>query len=245
MSQFTSILTTDDFKTGETRISQNQFEKDNLKSYIKEIQEEYLKKLLGDSLYLELGAELPTPTTKKLLNLLNGVVYTYDLKVYDYTGLKRMLQYLTYYYYTNDQDVQNTIIGNVAGQSRNSENLTANSTLAFAEEKFNKAIDYFKEAQLFIQYNNSQKRTSTGVTDNTDNTYTVAVTDTLYMVTGAAFTINGESYKFGTITENTSFTFTASSTGLNFPSVSEIKYNIFTNFKGVLQNKSFFGGMIS
>lgn len=245
MSQFTSILTTDDFKTGETRISQNQFEKDNLKSYIKEIQEEYLKKLLGDSLYLELGAELPTPTTKKLLNLLNGVVYTYDLKVYDYTGLKRMLQYLTYYYYTNDQDVQNTIIGNVAGQSRNSENLTANSTLAFAEEKFNKAIDYFKEAQLFIQYNNSQKRTSTGVTDNSDNTYTVAVTDTLYMVTGAAFTINGELYKFGTITENTSFTFTASSTGLNFPSVSEIKYNIFTNFKGVLQNKSFFGGMIS
>ena len=245
MSQFTSILTTDDFKTGETRISQNQFEKDNLKSYIKEIQEEYLKKLLGDSLYLELGAELPTPTTKKLLNLLNGVVYTYDLKVYDYTGLKRMLQYLTYYYYTNDQDVQNTIIGNVAGQSRNSENLTANSTLAFAEEKFNKAIDYFKEAQLFIQYNNSQKRTSTGVTDNTDNTYTVAVTDTLYMVTGASFSINGESYKFGTITENTSFTFTASSTGLNFTSVSEIKYNIFTNFKGVLQNKSFFGGMIS
>jgi rhamnogalacturonyl hydrolase YesR len=245
MSQFTSILTTDDFKTGETRISQNQFEKDNLKSYIKEIQEEYLKKLLGDSLYLELGAELPTPTTKKLLNLLDGVVYTYDLKVYDYTGLKRMLQYLTYYYYTNDQDVQNTIIGNVAGQSRNSENLTANSTLAFAEEKFNKAIDYFKEAQLFIQYNNSQKRTSTGVTDNSDNTYTVAVTDTLYMVTGAAFTINGELYKFGTITENTSFTFTASSTGLNFTSVSEIKYNIFTNFKGVLQNKSFFGGMIS
>jgi len=245
MSQFTSILTTDDFKTGETRISQNKFEKDNLKSYIKEIQEEYLKKLLGDSLYLELGAELPTPTTKKLLNLLNGVVYTYDLKVYDYTGLKRMLQYLTYYYYTNNQDVQNTIIGNVAGQSRNSENLTANSTLAFAEEKFNKAIDYFKEAQLFIQYNNSQKRTSTGVTDNTDNTYTVAVTDTLYMVTGAAFTINGELYKFGTITENTSFTFTASSTGLNFPSVSEIKYNIFTNFKGVIQNKSFFGGMIS
>ena len=192
-----------------------------------------------------MGAELPTPTTKKLLNLLNGVVYTYDLKVYDYTGLKRMLQYLTYYYYTNDQDVQNTIIGNVAGQSRNSENLTPNSTLAFAEEKFNKAIDYFKEAQLFIQYTNSQKRTSTGVTDNSDNTYTVAVTDTLYMVTGAAFTINGESYTFGTITENTSFTFTASSTGLNFPSVSEIKYNIFTNFKGVLQNKSFFGGMIS
>ena len=245
MSQFTSILTTDDFKTGDTRISQNQFEKDNLKSYIKEIQEEYLKKLLGDELYLELGAELPTPTTKKLLNLLNGVVYTYDLKVYDYTGLKRMLQYLTYYYYTNDQDVQNTIIGNVAGQSRNSENLTANSTLAFAEEKFNKAIDYFKEAQLFIQYNNSQKRTSTDVTDNTDNTYTVAVSNTLYMVTGAAFTINGELYKFGTITENTNFTFTASSTGLNFPSVSEIKYNIFTNFKGVLQNKSFFGGMIS
>ena len=245
MSQFTSILTTDDFKTGDTRISQNQFEKDNLKSYIKEIQEEYLKNLLGDQLYLELGAELPTPTTKKLLNLLNGVVYTYDLKVYDYTGLKRMLQYLTYYYYTNDQDVQNTIIGNVAGQSRNSENLTPNSTLAFAEEKFNKAIDYFKEAQLFIQYTNSQKRTSTGVTDNSDNTYTVAVTDTLYMVTGAAFTINGESYTFGTITENTSFTFTASSTGLNFPSVSEIKYNIFTNFKGVLQNKSFFGGMIS
>ena len=245
MSQFNSILTTEDFKTGEVRISQNQFEKDNLRSYIKEIQEEYLKKLLGAELYLEFGAELPTPTTKKLLNLLNGVIYTYDSKVYDYTGLKKMLQYLTYYYYTNSQDVQNTIIGNVSGQSRNTFNISSNSTLAFAEEKFNKGIDFFKQAQLFIKNNNQQERTSTGVTDNTDNTYTVAVSNTLYMVSGAAFTINGVEYTFGTIIENTSFTFTAASTGLNFPSVSEIKYIIFSNFKGVEENKSFFGGMIS
>ena len=53
MSQFTSILTTEDFKTGEFKISQNQFSKEDLRSYISEVQEEFLKKLLGDELYLE------------------------------------------------------------------------------------------------------------------------------------------------------------------------------------------------
>ena len=244
MSQFTSILTTEDFKTGEFKISQNQFSKEDLRSYISEVQEEFLKKLLGAELYLEFGAELPTPTTQKFINLLNGVVYTYNDKVYDYTGLKRMLQYFTFYHFSNDQDVQNTIIGNVKGQSRNSENLSANATLAFSEERFNKGVDYFKDANIFIKYNNSQERTSTAITDNLDNTYTVAVSDTLYMVSGASFTLNGVDYTFGTITDNTSFTF-AASTGLNLPNVSEIKYEIFSNFKGVEQNKSFFGGMIS
>jgi len=243
MSQFSSILTTNDFTAGEIRISQNQFEKDSLRSYISEVQEYYLKKLLGDELYLEFGAELPTPTTQKFIDLLNGVVYSEHETVYDYTGLKRMLKYFTFYSYTNDQDVQNTIVGNVKGQSRNSKNLSANATLAFSEEKFNKGVDYFKQARLFIKLNDKQERTSTAVVDNLDNTYTVNVADTKYMVTGEAFTINGVEYTFGTVTSS-SFTF-AASTGLNFPNVSEVKYQIFTNFKGEEQNKSFFGGMIS
>lgn len=244
MSQFTSILTIDDFKAGETRISQNQFEKDTLKSYIAEVQEDVLKKLLGIELYLEFGAELPNPTTQKFIDLLNGVFYTCGDNTFDYTGLQRMLKFFTFNEYVNDQDVQNTIIGNVSGKSRNSENLGSNATLSFSEKKNNKGVDYYREAQKFIEENNEQKRTSSSVTDNLDGTYTVAVSSTLYMVTGEKFEINGEEYIFGAITENDNFVFSAPN-GLNFPDESEINYEIFSSFKGVEKNKSFFGGAIS
>jgi len=244
MSQFTSILTTDNFKAGETRISQNQFEKDTLKSYIAEVQEEELKKLLGIELYLEFGAELPNPTTQKFIDLLNGVVYTCNDLTFDYTGLKRMLQYFTFNEYVNDQDVQNTIIGNVSGKSRNSENLGPNATLSFSEAKNNKGVDFYRAAQAFIINNNEQKRVSTAVVDNLDDTYTVSVDITLYMVTGQPFMINGVEYTFGVITENDNFVFSAP-TGLNFPNESKINYEIFSTFKGVEKNKSFFGGAIS
>lgn len=244
MSQFTSILTTDDFKSGETRISQNQFEKETLKNYIAEIQEDYLKKLLGAELYLEFGAQLPTPTLQKFTDLLNGVVYTDHLdKKVDYTGLKRMLKFFTFYAYTNDQDVQNTIIGNVSGQSRNSNVLGPNSTLSFSEAFYNKGIDFFKESREFIQENDKQERTSTNVIDNLDGSYTVSVGSTLYMVAGEKFTINGAEYVFDSVNPDVSFDFQAV-TGLNFPVESEIKYEIFTTFNGTEQNKSFFGGAI-
>lgn len=245
MIQFTSILTTDDFKKGETRISQNQFEKETLKLYIAEVQEEYLKKLLGDELYLEFGAQLPNPALQKFIDLLDGVVYLNDQgQKVDYTGLKRMLQYFTYYAYTNDQDVQNTIIGNVSGQSRNSQNLGPNSTLAFSESFYNKAIDYFRQSQEFIHSNDEQERVSTNVVDNLDGSYTVSIDSTLYMVTGQPFTINGQQYDFDTVNTDISFDFQAV-TGLNFPAESEIKFEIFPTFNGSKQNKSFFGGAIS
>ena len=155
-----------------------------------------------------------------------------------------MLKYFTYNEYVNDQDVQNTIIGNVSGKSRNSENLTPNATLAFSEAKNNKGVDYYKEARKFIEDNNEQKRVSSSIVDNLNNTYTVFVSDTLYMVTGEKFILNGDEYTFGAITENNNFTFNADS-GLNFPNESEIIYEIFSNFNGIEKNKSFFGGAIS
>jgi len=244
MSQFTSILLPEDFKTGEFRITQNTFSKDDFKIYIADVQEETLKQLLGVELYLAFGAELPSPTLQKYIDLLNGVVYTHGTEKVDYTGLKRMLKAFTFNAYVNDQDVQNTIIGNVSGLSRNSENLTANATLTYSEEKNNKGVNYYREAQNFIERENNQKRTSTAVTDNLDNTYTVAVSDTTYIVAGDSFTINGVEYVFDSVISGTSFNFTAL-TGLNLSNESIILYNIFAIFSGKLKNKSFFGGMIS
>ena len=244
MSQFDSILTTSDFTSGETRISQNQFEKQTLKDYIKDVQENTLKDLLGIELYLSFGASLPNPALQKYTDLLNGVVYTSDDVVYDYTGLKRMLKFFTFNEYVNDQDVQNTIIGNVSSQSRNSENLGPNATLSFSEAKNNKGVEFYREAQKFIQLNDKQTRTSTAVVDNLDGTYTVSVENTLYMETGEAFEINGKEYTFGVITENDNFIFSAP-TGLNFPNESNIIYFIFSTFCGKDKNKSFFGGAIS
>jgi len=244
MSQFDSILTTSDFTSGETRISQNQFEKDTLKNYIKDVQEVTLKDLLGIELYLSFGASLPTPTLQKYTDLLNGVVYYVDDVAYDYTGLSRMLKYFTFNEYVNDQDVQNTIVGNVSGQSRNSENLSPNSTLSFSEAKNNKGVDFYREARKFIQLNDKQTRVSTAVVDNLDGTYTVSVDSTLYMTTGESFTMNGTEYTFGVITENDNFVFDAP-TGLNFPNESNIIYYIFSTFCGKEKNKSFFGGAIS
>ena len=67
MSQFTSILLPEDFKTGEFRITQNTFSKDDFKIYISDVQEETLKQLLGIDLYLAFGAELPNPTLQKYI----------------------------------------------------------------------------------------------------------------------------------------------------------------------------------
>jgi len=242
MSQFTSVLLPDNFKTGETRLSQNQFDKESFKEYIADTQEKYLKKLLGDTLYLLFGAELPTPTLQKYTDLLNGVVYTHnDLNV-DYTGLSRMLKLFTYESYVTDQDVQNTIIGNVSGKSRNSEKLTANETLGFAQEKYNKGVDYFKDAQLFVTRNKNQERTSTAIVDAA-GTYTVSVESTLYMVIGDTFDLNGVDYVFTAVIEDVSFEFVAVA-GLNLPNIVTVSYEIFPSFCGLIIDKSFIGGMI-
>lgn len=245
MSQFTSILDTTDFASGKFKISQNKHDKDDLEAYIADTQEEILKCLLGDELYLEFGAEIqnPPPTSQRFIDLLDGVVYTYDEKKVDYIGLKRMLELFTYYNYVEDQPIQNTIIGNVKGVSRNSENLSGTGNLVDVEDRYNRAVDLYCEAQIFITRNNPKTVQSTSIVDNLNGTYTVSVPSTLYMENGNTFKLNGKEYQFSNIVVDASFDFNEN-TGIVFDNISTIAYDVFPTFNGKAKTKSFLGGAI-
>lgn len=81
---------------------------DDFELYAKEVQINYLTKVLGDSLYNSL---MNSPGEARMINLLDGVIYQYGGRDVIFRGIKRYLSYLWLYVYAIDSDIQHTKIG--------------------------------------------------------------------------------------------------------------------------------------
>ena len=135
-----SITLTSDF-TGEVNISKNKFTVADLQAYVDRVEEDVLKKMLGDTLYLTFKADSfgnDTGSRDRFKELLNGLEYTDpsdSAYTIDYVGLKRMLRLFVYAEYLPEQAYQNTIIGEVEGSSRNAFNTSITKVNETAEDR--------------------------------------------------------------------------------------------------------------
>lgn len=124
-----------------------------LNSQIEWVEKRYLEKALGYELYSLFNAELPTPTTQRYIDILDGVEYTSDTtgRLEKWNGLKNtnkdsFLAYFTYYYYLENAKTSASGQGTTSNQFQNSEKISPNfkQVLAYnlAVEGYNKLYDF-------------------------------------------------------------------------------------------------------
>lgn len=230
-----SIISIADFNAGELKITRNNAVDTDLQSYIDETEEKFLRLLLGDTLFIEFSAQLPTPTLQKWTDLLNGYNYTIENEsgenetVY-FIGIKKMLRLFTWFYFVREQSFQNSIVGQVKGASQASANASMAEISRLIKKRYNKAISLYDESYQFIKQNDIQERLSSSVVDNGGGSFTFNVSDTRYMVDGETVTIEGDEYTFSNIVADTSFDITGA-TGKSYSGAIEISYEIFNLWK--------------
>jgi len=138
-----NFITKADF-IGEINISQNQYTTEDLQSFIDEFEVKYLKKLLGDDLYLK----VIDPEGDEYDELIEGVVYetTNENGVVvnvDYTGIRQMLAYFIYFEYIRKQPYKNTNAGTQTSNSETATAVTKQEINSIATNIFNKAVDLY------------------------------------------------------------------------------------------------------
>jgi hypothetical protein len=242
-----SIIQTSDF-VGEVQISKNKFTAADLQSYIDRVEEDVLKQLLGDTLYLAFKADSfgnDAGSRDRYKELLNGLEYTNpddsSLTV-AYMGLKRMLRLFIYAEYLPNQLYNNTIIGEVEGSSRNAFNTAVTKVNDTAEDRQRMGVDLYDAAQRFISDNNDKEYTPSSIVDQTGDVYLVSVSSTKYLQNGDTIDINGVDYVVSNIITDTSFEISETS-GTVFPADASVKFELYPTYNGVKKAKVFFRGM--
>ena len=242
-----SITLTSDF-TGEVNISKNKFTVADLQAYIDRVEEDVLKKMLGDTLYLTFKADSfgnDAGSRDRFKELLNGLEYTDpsdSAYTIDYVGLKRMLRLFVYAEYLPEQAYQNTIIGEVEGSSRNAFNTSITKVNETAEDRQRLAVDLYDAAQRFISDYNDKEYIPSSIVDQTGNVYLVSLGSTKYIQDGDSIDINGTDYVVSNLVTDTSFEISETS-GTVFPSDSIVKFELYPTYKGKEKKKVFFRGM--
>ena len=242
-----SITLTSDF-TGEVNISKNKFTVTDLQAYIDRVEEDVLKKMLGDTLYLTFKADSfgnDAGSRDRFKELLNGLEYTDpsdSTYTIDYVGLKRMLRLFVYAEYLPEQAYQNTIIGEVEGSSRNAFNTSITKVNETAEDRQRLAVDLYDAAQRFISDYNDKEYIPSSIVDQNGNVYLVSLGSTKYIQDGDSIDINGTDYVVFNLVTDTSFEISETS-GTVFPSDSIVKFELYPTYKGKEKKKVFFRRM--
>lgn len=103
--------------------------------YIALYEPEYLKGVLGQSLY---AAYLATPTAQRFLDILNGKTYTYNDTEYIWQGLVNTMMKISpianyvFFYYVRDNATSMTTVGNTSNTTENSTRVSPTDKLVFA-----------------------------------------------------------------------------------------------------------------
>ena len=242
-----SITLTSDF-TGEVNISKNKFTVTDLQAYIDRVEEDVLKKMLGDTLYLTFKADSfgnDAGSRDRFKELLNGLEYTDpsdSTYTIDYIGIKRMLRLFVYAEYLPEQAYQNTIIGEVEGSSRNAFNTSITKVNETAEDRQRLAVDLYDAAQRFISDYNDKEYIPSSIVDQNGNVYLVSLGSTKYIQDGDSIDINGTDYVVSNLVTDTSFEISETS-GTVFPSDSIVKFELYPTYKGKEKKKVFFRRM--
>lgn len=126
----------------------------NFDAFCLEIQELYLKMLLGDNLFYEFYA-LTTLTDSKFKELVEGKseLIEHQGNKLKYDGLKPMLKAFTFFHYLQSPDY-NSVAGQVLMQAETATQVTNDSRLIRA---YNDGVSKFELAQMYMDYYNEGK----------------------------------------------------------------------------------------
>jgi hypothetical protein len=133
-----------------------------LQSYIDSAQKEYLKKALGYELYKLFVAELPTPTTQRYIDVLDGADFTNittdKLDRWDglaNSDLESFLAYFTYFDYLNGENEEASGNGVTSNEFENSIFVNPRQKQVYA---YNKGVDQYNKLYDFLKANEDDYR---------------------------------------------------------------------------------------
>lgn len=128
-----------------------------LTDVIERAEKDYLRKLLGDSLYADFVSGLTNdPVPEKWSNLLNGSTYTYDNENHVFQGLKTMLKYFTRKDYFDTKRVIIAPTGQGTKAMELGVDITSEGFSDVQMEQLNRGIAIYNEAIDFITRTNSE-----------------------------------------------------------------------------------------
>jgi hypothetical protein len=206
--------------------------------------------LLGAALFNSFSTDLDggggTPTEQKWLDLLNGVTWTEvkesdDDIIHNNRGIKEAWKYFIYRDYLNQVQYISNFTGKAVNNSTNSIPLDRQSLNIETENRYNVGVELYRTVVEFVKYYEDFKQDYTSISE-VAGTYTVLLTDTIYLKNGDKVTIDSNDYTVAGLVANTSFTFTAT-TGLLF-SNDFVEWYPFEDVLLGEKVKLFFNGMI-
>ncbi len=147
-----SILTVNDFKTGEYYIpTKGVNQVADFEEYIDKYELTYLSKLFGKELYELFIADLAggsTPTTPRFIFIFDPFLDQEHHCLYESKGIKEMLKGLLYFHYLRDRVSTVTTDGIQLTSSENAE--TMNGISHSLISRYNQGIETFKVIQHFM-----------------------------------------------------------------------------------------------
>lgn len=201
--------------TGFIKIVTNGLNKtDKLQSYIDRFYKFYLRRLIGDEAYLNaLNNDFD-----KWNDLLNGDIEYKDvdnnLRLFD--GFVSEIRKLIYCEYIRDH-FSSTVVGQVKNDSENALTMSGAEITENVITRWNSAIRTLDDQVMsFLKAFEERKEDVTGFVDNLDNTYTIEIPSTKYLLVGDIVTIDGNQYIVQSIVIDVSFNIDAGVTGLSF-----------------------------
>ena len=140
-----------DFSYGKYELSRGMYTDLDLQEYLDRYEKRYLLSCLGSELYDIVSAELPIPTTARIVDIVDPFNFDHNFNIVQSEGMKEMVRGFIYYEYVKDLTNQMTINGNVVPTSENSSNPTTLYNTMF--NRFNEAIRTYNAIQYRIILN--------------------------------------------------------------------------------------------
>jgi hypothetical protein len=124
----------------------------DLQPSILEAQEFDLKKIMGESFYLDLMDDFEAvPSLTKYGDLFNGVQYTYNGNKYEHAGIRAVLAYHSYARYVPDAQTQSTASGFVKKTNQYSEHVSDKSITRKAQQARSGAQAHWDDVRRYLE----------------------------------------------------------------------------------------------
>jgi len=208
--------------------------------------------ILGDELFNAFSTDIDgtgTPVEQKWLDFLNGVTWTEIVNKDDLTknvihnnkGIKKAWDYFVYREWLNQAPFVSNFTGKSVNSAINGVQLDRQSLNVETQNRYNQGVDIYCTVIDFLKYYEEYSVDYTSITD-LGGSYLVTLLDTTYLKVGDKVTIDGLDYTVTAVSDDTSFTFSASS-GITF-SNDYVTWFPFENVALGKKGKLYFNGMI-
>jgi len=181
---------------------------DKLLSFIDKKEKAIITDLLGYQLAKQFFADLDdgVPQSQKWVDFVNGTEYKNSYLI-NYEGIIEALQYYLLYFLLLNFEEYNSSSGRGNPYMRNFDSSATYEKEITANGHFNNMSYLYNQAGDYLEYENQNKisKTATSITDNTDGTYTVLLSNTDNLCNYQIIILDDIEYEIYDVILNTSF----------------------------------------